>query len=97
MSIQRQDVLCDHNQLKTASVYCSHEIPEMTWNAIVLATGCEHALSSTEGLNRWLVTETCTVVQRGTRSILTTIVLEKSCKIPYVDPATVSHEFLNTY
>lgn len=24
-------------------------------------------------------------------SILTTIVLEKSCKIPYVDPATISN------
>ena len=30
------------------------------------------------------------IFKRETKSVLTTIVLEKSCKIPYVDPGTVS-------
>lgn len=35
--------------------------------------------------------ETETKFQVFSKSILTIIVLEKSCKIPYVDPATVSY------
>lgn len=57
MDVQILGVLCNHNQPKTASVYCIHEIPEMTWNATALATNYEHALSMREA--EWsLETET---------------------------------------
>lgn len=49
VNVQRLGVLCDHNQPETDCVYCFHEIPGMTWNATVLATNCEHVLSSRRG------------------------------------------------
>lgn len=72
---------------KAVSVYCFHEIPEMTsqlfW-PLTVSMPCQ--TGKTEAVFLFFQRE-------ETKAILTTTVLEKSCKIPYVDPATVSYLF----
>lgn len=53
-------------------------MPVRKWNAAILEANCAQVLSETEKQLRVF-----------SESILTTTVLEKSCRIPYVDPATV--------
>lgn len=76
------DVLCDYNQIKTDCVYCFHEIPGMSGNF-----GHDVNMSCQAGDAKHKAEADMMKVF----SILTTIVLEKSCKIPYVDPATISN------